>query len=251
MTKFIRRFYYVFTYYLSWLVFGLVGILLNLFCLPMLLLPKQPSRAHKVRLAIKGLFEWWLRWLHMVKVVRVSWHGFEGVELRSGTVYVANHPTLVDATFLLAKLPDTICIFKPSLMRNPAIGPAAIMADYATGITGVDVIRYASEFVKGGGSLLVFPEGTRTAMNAVQGSFKPGFALIAERAKAPVRLITIRSSGEVCTRERPWWRVPTIMPIRIDLTLEKQWLPDPSLRASEFAKMVEQESLARLSEIKS
>ncbi len=247
MIALIRRLYYVFAYYLSWLVFGLVGLSLNLVCAPMLLLPHSLERAEKVRRAIQSLFKWWLRWLHMVGVVQVAWHGFEETPLRSGTVYVANHPTLVDATFLLAKLPDTICIFKPSLMRNPTLGPAAIMADYASGITGVDVIRTAAQHVIAGGSLLIFPEGTRTGDGVVVGSFKGGFALVAERAKAPVRLISIRSTGELCTRERPWWLAPSSLPTRIDLTLEREWLPDATRRASALAAEVEQESYARLS----
>jgi len=56
--------------------------------------------------------------------------------LRGPAVYVANHPGLLDATFILARLPDTICIFKPALIRNPAMGPAAIMAEYASGESG-------------------------------------------------------------------------------------------------------------------
>ena len=74
---------------------------------------------------------------------------------------MANHPTLVDATFLLARLPDAICIFKPRLMRNPAIGPAALMGGYISGDAGIDLIRQAAEKVAGGNSLLIFPEGTR------------------------------------------------------------------------------------------
>lgn len=246
MTAMLIRIYYVFAYYLSWLVFGCVGLGLNLICAPMLLLPRRPERARKVRRVIRNLFIWWLRWLHMVGVVRISWYGFEGVELSKGTVYVANHLTLVDAPFLLAKLPDPICIFKPSLMRNPAIGPAAIMADYASGVNGVDVIRTASEHVAGGGSLLIFPEGTRAGSAEVMGRFKAGFALVAERAQAPVRLITIRSTGELCTRERPWWIAPSKLPSRIDLTLGKLWLPDASRRAAAFTKEVEAETFARL-----
>lgn len=243
------RIYYVCAYYLSWLVFGLVGLILNLVCAPMLLLPHSSGRARGVRRAITTLFQAWLKWLHMVKVARVSWHGFEGADLSGGTVFVANHPTLVDATFLLARLPDTICIFKSSLMKNPAIGPAAIMADYASGSSGVDVIRYAGEHVKKGGSILIFPEGTRTGENQVVGAFRAGFALIAERAQAPVQLISIRSSGQLCTRERPWWRAPSILPARIDLTLERQWWPDATRRPAVLNEEVEQEVRKRLTTV--
>ncbi len=83
-------------------------------------------------------------------------------------------------------------------MRNPAVGPAAVMAGYVRGDAGLDLIRAAAAKVAAGQSLLVFPEGTRTAAGAVVGPMKPGFALIADRAKAPVRLIVIRSDARAC-----------------------------------------------------
>ena len=125
-------------YYLSWAVFGAVGLLLNFG----LRRPHAASRigrrlrASSVRSAIRRLFRAWLAWLHATGVVAVEWAGFDGEELQPGTVYIANHPTLIDATFILARLPDAICIFKPSLMSNPAVGPAAVMAGYVRGDTG-------------------------------------------------------------------------------------------------------------------
>jgi 1-acyl-sn-glycerol-3-phosphate acyltransferase len=237
----VRRAYYLALFYASWLVFGLVGLILNLFCLPLLLLPRRRRPGRQTRALIRFLFDWWLRWLHMSRVADVHWHGFEGRVLAPGTIYVANHPSLMDATFLLARLPDAICIFKPALMKNPAIGPAAIMAEYASGISGVDVIRYAAEQVQAGCSLLIFPEGTRTGADRLIGQCKPGFALIAERAQAPVRLITIQTSGDLCTRERPWWRAPVVLPSRVDITLGEQWLPDPVRRAHELTAIVQQQ----------
>lgn len=244
----LRRFYYVGAYYLSWLVFGLVGVTLNFCCLLLLVFPRRAGLAAKTRRVIRRLFDWWLRWLHMTGVVQVCWHGFEGVVLSGRTVYVANHPTLVDAPFLLARLPDAICIFKPALMRNPAIGPAAIMADYPCGISGVDVVRDAAAQLKNGCSLLIFPEGTRTARDRVLGTFKPGFALIAERAGVPVRAITIRSTGELCTRERPWWRAPSVLPSKIDIALGPEWLPDPNRRPLELTAEVQRQIEIILSE---
>ncbi len=227
-----RRSYYIVVYYLSWLFFGLVGLGLNLVCICMLPLPGRHARGRGVRAAIKLLFVFWLKWLHASRVVRIRWHGFER-PLEPGTVYIANHPALLDATFLLARLPNAICIFKPRLMRNPVIGPAAIMAEYVSGDAGLDVLRDAARKVADGCSILIFPEGTRTSLGEKPAPFKPGFAMIAELSKAPVQLIVIRMT-ELTARGRPWWKVPPLT-VRVDISLDRRWECEEGRHASELA----------------
>jgi 1-acyl-sn-glycerol-3-phosphate acyltransferase len=238
------RVYYVTIYYVSWFFFGLVGLGLNIACIFLLPLPGRKTRGAGVRVAIRLLFDFWLKWLHASRVVRVRWHGFDE-PLKPGTVYVANHPMLIDAPLLLARLPNAVCIFKPSLMRNPVLGPAAIMAEYVSGDAGVDVIRDAAQKVASGCSMLIFPEGTRTTPGAAPGPFKPGFALIAAQSRASVQLIVLRSSPELATRGRPWWKVPSIMPGRVEITLDRCWNYVEGRHASILTAEIEQ----RLSEV--
>lgn len=230
---------YAVLYYLSWFWFGLVGLGLNLGCLLLLPLPKRCFRGRTVRRVIKALFVFWGKWLHLSHVARVRWIGFDK-PLRRGTVYIANHPSLIDATLLLSRLPNALCIFKPSLMRNPAIGPAAVMAEYVSGDAGIDVIRGAADSVAGGSSLLIFPEGTRTAQGEAPGPFKPGFALIAAQAEAPVQLIIVRATPEFTARGRPWWKLPTQIPARFEISLDHCWEYSAGRPASALVREVEQ-----------
>jgi 1-acyl-sn-glycerol-3-phosphate acyltransferase len=238
------RAYFIFAYFLSWLIFGVVGLALNLVCSLLLLFPGRACLGPAVRRIIRWLFSSWLKWLHACRGFRFVWHGFDR-PLPTGVVYVANHPSLVDATFLLARLPDTVCIFKPALLRNPAIGPAARMAGYVAGNTGIDLIRDATAAVVAGRSLLIFPEGTRTAANVILNPFKPGFALIAARAAAPVQLIIIRTPRDLCPRGRPWWHVPQF-PVRVEIALGDRLQPTPGQHAAELAAEVEHRFLATL-----
>lgn len=233
------RIRWVTLYYASWAVFGLVGLVLNLAC--MALLPMRGRRAleRSVRSVIRRLFGAWLAWLHATGIVRVEWKGFGGAPLPPGTVYIANHPTLVDATVILARLPDAVSIFKPSLMRNPAIGPAAVMAGYVRGDTGIDVIKAAAAKVAAGQSLLVFPEGTRTQPGTALGRMKPGFALIADRAKAPVRLLVIRCTPGLGTRGRPLWPAPDVLPATMEIELDQEWPYEPGRSSAELTQSVE------------
>jgi 1-acyl-sn-glycerol-3-phosphate acyltransferase len=235
----LTRVRFVTLYYCSWVVFGTVGVLLNVVCILLLPLPRRAAYGPAVRAAIRRLFETWLMWLHATRIVGVAWMGFEGEVLSPGTVYIANHPTIADATLILARLPDAICIFKPALMRNPAIGPAAVMAGYVKGDSGLDLIRAAAAKVAAGQSLLVFPEGTRTAPGTVLGKMKPGFALIADRAQAPVRLLIVKSSAELGTRGRPLWPAPAVLPATVEVTLDRLWPYEPGRSAAELTRAVE------------
>jgi 1-acyl-sn-glycerol-3-phosphate acyltransferase len=247
MMRVLRRGYLVGAYYASWLWFGLGGLLLNGVSALSLLLPGAPRRQRRTRAVIRWLFELWTKWFHASGVLAITWRDFPA-DLPRGAVYVANHPSLVDAPILLSRLPDAVCIFKSALMRNPAIGPAAIAANYAGGDSGVEVLRNAADRVADGQSLLVFPEGTRTAPGLRLGPFKPGFALIAQRAGAPVLAIQIRASAGLVRRGSPWWRPPAMLPASIEFTLAGRWEPDADRSPLELAADVEQHLLGRLPE---
>ena len=225
--------------YVSWLSFGLLGLGLSIACVPGLLLPRRARREARVRTAIRQLFALWTWWLQVGGVLRFAWRGFEA-PLARGTVYIANHPTLLDATLLLARLPDAVCIIKPKLMRNPAIGPAARLAGYIAGEKGVDLVRDVAARIAAGQSLLIFPEGTRTATGATLGPLKPGFALIAARAHAPVQLISIRASSDMVPRDRAWWLPPSTLPVWMKISVERRWDYDPARSVRELTEEVEQ-----------
>jgi len=208
-------------YYLSWIVFGAVGVLLNMACIVLMALPGRDRYAPAVRAAIKRLFGAWIAWLHATRIAVIDWKGFDAERLQAGTVYIANHPSIVDATLILARLPDAVCIFKPALMRNPAVGPAAVMAGYVRGDTGLDLMKAAAARVAAGQSLLVFPEGTRTAEGTLIGKMKPGFALIARRAGVPIQVLIVRTERDLLPRDRPWWRMPRV-PIRYAVLVDRQ-----------------------------
>ena len=244
MRRRITRTWLVFLYYLSWLLFGVAGLLLNLGCMVLTLLPKRSSFEPAVRGTIRRIFAAWLAWLHASGIIKVVWKGFDRA-LPSGTVYVANHPTIVDATLILARLPDAVCIFKPSLMRNPAIGPAAVMAGYVRGDTGLDLIKAAAAKVAAGQSMLIFPEGTRTAPGTVLGRMRPGFALIAARARAPVQLIIMRAPPEFGAGGRPLWPAPAVLPGWVEITLDRAWACEPGRSAAELTHRVQ----ARICEV--
>lgn len=223
-------------YYLSWLMFGLGGLILNLGCAPFLLARDRERYGPRARAATRWFFERWLDWMDASGVIEIVWHGFDR-PLPRGVIFAANHPTLLDATFLLARLPDTVCIFKPALLRNPIIAPAALLSGYVSGDGGVDGIRGAADCVASGKSLLIFPEGTRTVESVPLNSLHPGFALIARRASAPIQLIHVAATPLICRKGRPWWQLPPL-PARFDFTLGELIPADSGLSPAELTALV-------------
>ncbi len=149
------------------------------------------------------VFHWWCEEFQQVYV---RYEGFERMP-RGGVVLVANHLSLIDITCLLARIPEAICIFKPAIRRNPILGAAARRAGYLGGDGGHDLVRQAAEKVAAGAKLVIFPEGTRAPDGALL-PFKPGFALIARRAHAPVQLVRITTDSDVLTKHCQPWRMP-------------------------------------------
>ena len=231
--KVVRRCYYFVVGHLSWVVFGSVSLVLNFVCAILLVLPGRERLGPMARETIRRLFVAWCAWLHATRLVYINWQGFTPAALAGPAVYIANHPSLLDATFILARLPDTICIFKRAVMHNPALGPAAILAGYASGDAGVDLIRDVAGRVSDGRSLLIFPEGTRTRAGVRLNPLKPGFALIAARAQVPVRVLVIQSSCVLVPKGSPWWRIPQF-PAYVDITLRGELDPASAENAREL-----------------
>jgi 1-acyl-sn-glycerol-3-phosphate acyltransferase len=245
----LHRIYLVCVYWTSWAGFLGVGACFGTgVCLPLLVFRRAQSVRYFTRRSIAFLMNVWVRWLHFTGVARVQFEGFDPAPL-PGAVYVANHPSLLDATFLLAQIPHAICIFKPSLLRNPVTGPSAVLAGYLSAADGLDLFKDVQNRLAEGCSVLIFPEGRRTQTGAVLNPVRPGFAVIACRAHAPVQAVVIRTSRGLGRRGGVWWQPPEELPARIVLSLDRRWEHCPDKPPSALAAEVEAHFQSRLSDL--
>ncbi len=235
-----KRGYLVICYWLSWVAFSGVTLALNFACWPWLWAAGRPGAGRRMRRIIRRLFDFWVRWFHACGVLRLDWGDLPPV-LPAGVVYAANHPSILDATFLLSRVEDAICITKPALLRNPLVGPAARLGGYVSGESMIDVVRDAAEALRAGCALVVFPEGTRTEVGQTCGELKPGFALIALRAGVPVQLIHLEVSRGVGERGRRWWKPPAELPARYSVRLGARCEPRSDLSAREITEWARQQ----------
>jgi 1-acyl-sn-glycerol-3-phosphate acyltransferase len=214
---FLRSVYHLTAYYITLLLFGVAGFSLSLVSLIFTWLPATDRTERFFQRLIHrhfALFHWWCEF---ARLVYVRYRGFERLPA-GGFVLAANHQALIDITCLLARIPEAICIFKPAIRRNPVLGAAARRAGYLGSDGGHELVRRAGNKIAAGHILIVFPEGTRTPPGEAMRPFKPGFVLIARRARRPIQLVRITTDSDVLTKGRAWWRLPRF-PAHIEVAL--------------------------------
>jgi 1-acyl-sn-glycerol-3-phosphate acyltransferase len=140
-----------------------------------------------------------------------------------GLIVVANHPSMLDALMLVARLPRSVCVMKASLMRNPLLGPGARLARYIRNDSAPGMILSAVRDLRAGGQLVLFPEGTRTTQPPIN-RFHASFTLIARRAQVPIQTVFIDTASPYLGKGWPLWRLPPL-PIRFSVRLGRRFDP--------------------------
>ena len=215
---------------------GLTSLLWN--AVALLLYPVLPRdvgrRIGRAAIAHGYQMFWWAA--QGVGMMRLHSRALDAVRDEAGLIVVANHPSMLDAMMLVARLPRSACIMKASLLRNPFLGPGAKLARYIRNDSPRGLIRLAVEDLKQGGQLLMFPEGTRTTQAPIN-AFRPGVAVIAKLAGAPIQTVFIDTSSPYLCKGWPLWRLPPL-PIVFSVRLGRRFGPptDPLALVAELER---------------
>src|SRR5262249_60365367 len=118
------------------------------------------------------------------------------------------HPTLLDAVFLLALMPQADCVAKQATWTNPFMSGVVSATGYLSNELGNDLVDTCAERLAVGRSVLLFPEGTRSPKGGL-GPFQRGAAHVALRAGQPLRAVLLTSDPPGLDRDRRWWQMPT------------------------------------------
>ena len=133
----------------------------------------------------------------MLFVMRVKTVGKENVPKEGGMILAVNHRSNLDPVIAGLTCPRQLTFMaKAELFKNPVFGKlikslGAFPIERGKGDIGA--IKSAFSIVKGGGAMLIFPEGRRVK-DGIKPKAKPGVAMIAQRGQVPV--VPVFISGE-------------------------------------------------------
>ena len=197
----------------SFAVFGFGALFLSVTFCPVIAVTSSTrvEARRRIQRTLHGGCRFFIWVMKTVGVITYELHGIERLEHAGespkGRLILANHPSLIDAVFLLAWTPEAVCITKQALRHNPFLRWAVSWSGYVTNGTSEELIRDCVATLNEGQSLIMFPEGTRTVPGAPR-VFKRGAAWIAIRAQAEILPVTIRCEPIMLTKGSRWYQVP-------------------------------------------
>jgi 1-acyl-sn-glycerol-3-phosphate acyltransferase len=216
------------------LVLGAISVGWNLAAWLLYPLLSHESGRRLGRAAIaRGYRSFW-RIASWTGLLRMDTGALDALAGERGLIIVANHPSMLDALMLVARLPNGFCLMKASLMRNPLLGPGARLARYVRNDSALGIVRHSVAELKDGGQLVMFPEGTRTTQPPLN-PLRPGVTLIAKLADAPIQTVFIDTDSPYLSKGWPLWRLPPL-PIDFAVRVGRRFAPsaDPQAQLAEI-----------------
>lgn len=133
--------------------------------------------------------------------VRVRVSGEEHLWSQRPAVFTFNHQSALDMPIMIKLVRrDMTGVGKAELRWNPVFGPLLWLAgvafvDRADSKKAIDALAPAVEALRGGTSLMIAPEGTRSPTPRL-GRFKKGAFHMAMQAGVPIVPVVIRNAGD-------------------------------------------------------
>ena len=157
---------------------------------------------------------WWAKSLLRAGGVKVVLHDAHRANPENPHVFVSNHVSWFDVLALAAELPRYNFVAKAELFRVPVFGRGAkavgtIPIERENRKAAFQAYEEAARRIRGGDSVVVYPEGTRGTSYSLR-PFKKGPFVLAIASQAPVVPTIVHGTIEVLPRGSFWARAGTI-----------------------------------------
>jgi len=178
-----------------WIVIILFSIIFGTLSVLARLVDSSSNLSHKVS-------QLWGRWLCVFNGIRVEVEGLEHVKADEAQIFIANHQGFFDIFALSGYLPAQIrWVAKSNLFHIPFVGWSMracgyIPVDRDNRKKAYHAFLASIEKLKMGCSIVIFPEGTRSADGTI-GPFKKGGPLLSVRSGAPLVPVTLIGTGNI------------------------------------------------------
>ena len=154
---------------------------------------------------VLDLARWWSGWVTRFAGVRITVDNRANLDPQQPYVFMANHASTIDIWALFLATPRRVrMIAKKQLARIPLFGWVMwagrfIFIDRQNAVAARRSIDDAGRRIRGGDSVLIFPEGTRTRDGQL-GPFKKGGFHLAMEAGVPIVPIALRGTRALMPR---------------------------------------------------
>lgn len=208
----LTRCWRIFATGLSFTVFGLGTLLLTVTLFPLLWLWSRDvdERRRRFQHTYHLGCRFFIGFMKTLNLISYEVHGLEHLR-GSNRLILANHPSLIDAVFLLSWTPEAVCIVKRALWHNPFLSWAVRAAGYIGNASPEGLIEDCAANLRAGHTLIVFPEGTRSIPGRPP-QFKRGAARIALGTAVQIVPVQIRCEPITLTKGQKWYQVPERTP---------------------------------------
>ncbi len=192
----------------SFVSFGLGGFLLWVLVFPLFnLISTDPVKKRKwSQQCVHYSFYFFIGLMHRIGIMTYKINGLEKLN-KPGQLIIANHPTLIDIVFLISRIPFANCIVKEKLWHNPFTKGPVINAGYISNGDPEKMISDSVNCLKAGGTMIIFPEGTRTVAGS-EYKFQRSAARIGLLANARVTPVIISCTPSTLTKAEKWYQIP-------------------------------------------
>lgn len=213
----LRKYLRVFATGLSFVVFGVSALAVGIVFRGIDLLPlSNRTKKNWIKSTIHIGCMYYVRMMRVMGLLTYRFDtqcisAFTHSNPSQGAVVVANHPTLLDAVYMLAAHKNLTCIVKSALSRNFFTATIVRLAGYlpndAEAFMDIAVAK-----LHDGENLLIFPEGTRTK-NDDKLDFKRGAANIVIAANCPIIPVFVTCAPRTLQKGAKWYNVPSSTPL--------------------------------------
>jgi len=195
---------------ISFITFGMGGLLMSLTIFPplFLLIHDKIHRENMAQRIIHFSFSFHIGMMKFLGIMTTEIIHAERFQTGKGQLILANHPTLIDVVFILSIIPKSYCIVKQSLFKNIFLKGVVSSAGYiSNGLTTEQLLGSCLSIIKDGHNLVIFPEGTRT---------EPGEKLKFQRSPSRLAImgnmvitpLVISCYPSTLTKQNKWYQIP-------------------------------------------
>jgi 1-acyl-sn-glycerol-3-phosphate acyltransferase len=232
----LKFFNYLFSEPDTFMVYGLKLLVIGVVTMPAALLMTILGLFDPYGKHVYGISRFWTWVILKVGGVTVRAQGLNRIDPKRQYVFMVNHQSNIDIPVLMHSLPafQLRWLAKKELLRVPLFGSALwagkhIIVNRSDRLNALDSFKKAKQRMKGGISLVVFPEGTRSSDEKLL-PFKRGGFLLAIKTQTSIVPVAINGSGRVLPKGD--WRIRRgTIDVTIGEPLSVENYPPATLRA--------------------